>query len=68
MRDGRSHRSSQITMHIFAFLLVASVLAMVGLIAYVYWRIRHHLQDPRPAELAAAKDPSAPVTTPPHSS
>lgn len=55
-------------MHIFAFLLVASVLAMVGLIAYVYWRIRHHLQDPRPAELVTAKDSSASVTTPPRSS
>ncbi len=31
-------------MHIFALLLAASVLAMVGLVGYVYWRIRHHLR------------------------
>ena len=32
-------------MHIFAFFLVLSILAMVGLIAYVYWRIRHRLRE-----------------------
>jgi hypothetical protein len=54
-------------MHIFAFLLAASVLAMVGLIGYVYWRIRHHLHGtPRPQLPPAQKEPTA--AAPPRSS
>lgn len=54
-------------MHIFAFLLAASVLAMVGLIGYVYWRIRHHLHGtPRPQLQPAQEEPTA--AAPPRSS
>jgi hypothetical protein len=63
-RERLAVESRQNTMHIFAFLLAASVLAMVGLIGYVYWRIRHHLHGtPRP-ELKPAQENTAAVPPP----